>query len=177
MPIRMKRLSRSDPSYKDHENKFNLSWSHNEKSAKIKSIYLASGDDIDKSYRGERFFTYLNGGSYRRLYHGTSHDEGMFGPGIYSTPNSSKADVYVKNHYVSSNLHAMLICYVVASKPQRMWLADHSITRPSRGFNCVEGVTIDNGGSLQYPEFVVYREDAIIPVGLIMYTRKGWEPL
>jgi hypothetical protein len=48
-----------------------------------------------------------------------------------------EADVYVKNHYVSSNLHAMLICYVVASKPQRKLLADHDITRPSRGFNCV----------------------------------------
>ncbi|KAH7481293.1 hypothetical protein FOMA001_g7544 [Fusarium oxysporum f. sp. matthiolae] len=89
----------------------------------------------------------------------------------------TEADVYVKNHYVSSNLHAMLICYVVASKPQRKLLADHDITRPCRGFNCVEGVTINNGGSLQYPEFVVYREDAIVPVGLIMYTRKGWEPL
>ncbi|SCO76932.1 uncharacterized protein FRV6_01144 [Fusarium oxysporum] len=212
MPIRMKRLSRSDPNYKDHEFKFYHSWCHDEKSAKVKSIYLASRDNIDKSYRGQRFFTYLNGGSYKRLYHGTSRachigesgndlklchdddcgtcgilrqsfklkyadDEGMFGPGIYSTPNSSKADVYVKNHYVSSNLHAMLICYVVASKPQRKLLADHDITRPSRGFNCIEGVTINNGGSLQYPEFVVYREDAIVPVGLIMYTRKGWEPL
>ncbi|RKL23110.1 hypothetical protein BFJ68_g1316 [Fusarium oxysporum] len=172
MPIRMKRLSRSDPNYKDHEFKFYHSWCHDEKSAKVKSIYLASRDDIDKSYRGQRFFTYLNGGSYKRLYHGTSRachigesgndlklchdddcgtcgilrqsfklkyadDEGMFGPGIYSTPNSSKADVYVKNHYISSNLHAMLICYVVASKPQRKLLADHDITRPSRGFNCV----------------------------------------
>ncbi|KAF5675565.1 hypothetical protein FDENT_9700 [Fusarium denticulatum] len=168
MPIRMKRLSRSDPNYKDHEIKFNHSWSHDEKSAKIKSIYLASRHDIDKSGRGQRFFTYLL--KY-------ADDEGMFGPGIYSTPNSSKADVYAKNHHVSSNLHAMLICYVVATKPQRKLLADQDITRPSRGFNCVEGVTIDNGGSLQYPEFVVYREDAIIPVGLIMYTRKGWEPL
>lgn len=49
----------------------------------------------------------------------------------------TEADVYVKNHYISSNLHAMLICYVVASKPQRKLLADHDITRPSRGFNCV----------------------------------------
>lgn len=51
--------------------------------------------------------------------------------------NDTEADVYVKNHYVNSNLHAMLICYVVATKPQRKLLADHSITRPSRGYNCV----------------------------------------
>jgi len=32
-------------------------------------------------------------------------------------------------------------------------------------------MTRDVGGDLEYPEYVVYREDAIIPVGLVMYTR------
>ncbi|KAF5707757.1 hypothetical protein FMUND_10975 [Fusarium mundagurra] len=170
------------------EIKFNHSWSHDDKSAKIKSIYLASRQyrqvwsgtallHISEWWELQEtlpWYLAILRQSFRLKY---ADDEGVFGPGIYSTPNSSKADVYAKNHYVSSNLHAMLICYVVATKPQRKLLADHSITRPSSGYNCIEGVTIDNGGSLQYPEFVVYREDAIIPVGLIMYTRKGWEPL
>ncbi|KAM0264542.1 hypothetical protein ACHAPA_008207 [Fusarium lateritium] len=102
--------------------------------------------------------------------------EGMFGPGIYSTPCSSKADIYASNYHVRSHLHAVLICYVVASRPDRKYAADHSITEPGPGYNCVEGVTVSSGGELMYPEFIVYREDAIIPVGLIIYSRKGWKP-
>lgn len=73
----------------------------------------------------------------------------------------------------------------IASRPRHhqalSWLQLCKFPMPANDWSLttskVEGVTINNGGSLQYPEFVVYREDAIVPVGLIMYTRKGWEPL
>ncbi|RYP42547.1 hypothetical protein DL768_010319 [Monosporascus sp. mg162] len=77
---------------------------------------------------------------------------GMFGTGIYTTPTSSKADNYVKNHHVKSTLHAMLIC------------------------KAIEGLKISRGGILNYSEIVLYRNEAIVPVGVIMYTRKGWLP-
>ncbi|KAF5017671.1 hypothetical protein F66182_10386 [Fusarium sp. NRRL 66182] len=191
------------------KSKFYKSWRHPEKTAKIKSIYLANSYDIGQTHRGRRFYTYLAGGTYKRMYHGATracqigqsgheltlcnetacqicgilresfklryaNDEGMFGAGIYSTPTSSKADVYAKNHYINSNLHAVLICYVIANSPEHKYEADSDITHPSRGFDCIQGMTEDQGGDLKYPEFVVYREDAIIPVGLVMYTREGW---
>lgn len=40
----------------------------------------------------------------------------------------------------------------------------------------VEGIPREYGGTLKNPETVVYRDDAIIPVGVIMYTRQGWDP-
>ncbi|KAH7174203.1 uncharacterized protein B0J16DRAFT_180513 [Fusarium flagelliforme] len=212
MPVPMTRLDKNDPKYKDHESKFYQSWRHPGKSAKIKSIFFVRNFDMGRSYRGKRFNTYLNGGSYRRMYHGTqracrigskgntltlcdndscflcgvlrhsfklnkAYNKGMFGAGIYSTPTSSKADIYAKNHHLFSRTHAVLICHVVAKNPERRMAADNTITAPKPGYDCIEGVTQANGGGLLYPEFVVYREDAIIPVGLILYTRKGWTPL
>ena len=37
------------------------------------------------------------------------------------------------------------------------------------------GATADEGRALQYNEAVVYNEASIIPIGLIMYTRTGWQ--
>jgi hypothetical protein len=34
----------------------------------------------------------------------------------------------------------------------------------------VEGLTKSDGGPLNYPETVVYWNDAIVPVGLVVYT-------
>ncbi|KAM5349021.1 hypothetical protein ACJ41O_008844 [Fusarium nematophilum] len=98
----------------------------------------------------------------------------MFGYGIYTTECSSKADTYVDNHHMHSHLHAMLICRVVANRPQFVKHACSKRTAPDRGYNCVEAVTRANGGEVNFPETIVYREDAIVPVGVIMYTRRGW---
>ncbi|KAK0714138.1 hypothetical protein B0T26DRAFT_874084 [Lasiosphaeria miniovina] len=100
----------------------------------------------------------------------------MFGPGIYTTEVSSKADIYVRNHHVRSNMHAMLLCRVAYNRPQLVSVADHSRICPDAGYDCVEAVRLVDGGSVDYPETVVYRDDAIVPVALIMYTRQGWEP-
>ncbi|RWA05028.1 hypothetical protein EKO27_g10075 [Xylaria grammica] len=61
----------------------------------------------------------------------------MFGAGIYTTPSSSKADIYAKNHRLFSRRHAMLICRVIASRQQNMTAADHSMTSPSPGYDSV----------------------------------------
>lgn len=38
----------------------------------------------------------------------------------------------------------------------------------------VEAVTEAQGGDVKHPETVVYHEGAMIPFGLIIYTRTGW---
>ncbi|KAI1326717.1 hypothetical protein F5Y16DRAFT_373816 [Xylariaceae sp. FL0255] len=100
----------------------------------------------------------------------------MFGSGIYSTPCSSKADIYAKNHRIFSRRHAVLICRVACNNPQSMTSADQTLKSPAYGYDSVRGLTVAEGGTLNYPEYVVYRDDAIIPIGVVFYTRKGWQP-
>lgn len=94
----------------------------------------------------------------------------MFGRGIYSTSVCSKADNYVGNHNTQSYARVMLLCLVSSSKPELLYAADHKKTSPSNGYDSVEAVTQDQGGAVVYPEMVVYDEDAIIPIGLMIYT-------
>jgi hypothetical protein len=101
---------------------------------------------------------------------------GMFGRGIYSTPVSSKANLYARNHKVKSRYHAILLCQVVSDNPQAMTGPNSALTAPSPGYNCVKGLTVAKGGALNYPEIVVYQNEAIIPIGVILYTRTGWSP-
>ncbi|KAM7217594.1 hypothetical protein V8F06_006978 [Rhypophila decipiens] len=100
---------------------------------------------------------------------------GMFGPGIYTTDISSKADIYAKNHHLRSSKHAMLVCRVANNKPQYLTKAEYHRFAPDPGYDCVEAVTLANGGSVRFPETVVYSDDAIVPVALIIYTREGWD--
>ncbi|KAK0753752.1 hypothetical protein B0T18DRAFT_424249 [Schizothecium vesticola] len=96
---------------------------------------------------------------------------GMFGPGIYSTTCSSKADIYAKNNHIRSNRRIILICRLVGDKPQMLSVAEQNRRAPDPNFNCVEAVVNVNGGRVQYPETVVYDADMIIPVGFIVYKR------
>ncbi|KAK3946354.1 hypothetical protein QBC46DRAFT_369562 [Diplogelasinospora grovesii] len=107
---------------------------------------------------------------------GTEGRQPMFGHGIYTSSVSSKADIYTMNQHIYSPMHAMLLCSVYVGRSEKLFQADHSRTSPSYGYDSVEGVTKSNGGTLDYPETVVYNEASIVPIGLIMYTRKGWQP-
>ncbi|KAI8946347.1 hypothetical protein F4801DRAFT_583502 [Xylaria longipes] len=211
MVVQMYRIYPTDPKYKTYETQFNQGWTHTDKSAKIKRIYLANDNDINRAYRGKRFNRYRGNKRYETFFHGTqracnigrwgnslryckkpycslcgimwhSFDVKytgplcMFGTGIYTTPSSSKADNYAKNYRLLSRRHAVLICRVISNRPQDLRVADHSLTSPAPGYDSVRGLTVADGGSLNYPEVVVYRNDAIVPVGVIFYTRKGWQP-
>ncbi|KAJ4185717.1 hypothetical protein NW755_008167 [Fusarium falciforme] len=100
----------------------------------------------------------------------------MFGNGVYSTTVSSKADIFAENHHIHSTLHVIFICRVVTNRPQYLRRPDSCRTRPDPGFDSVEAVTVRNGGRVMYPETIVYREDAIVPVAVVMYTRQEWLP-
>lgn len=40
----------------------------------------------------------------------------------------------------------------------------------------VEALTRREGGSVEYPETVVYDNGAIVPIGVVIYKRWGWMP-
>ncbi|KAL8348870.1 hypothetical protein RB601_002205 [Gaeumannomyces tritici] len=107
---------------------------------------------------------------------GKAHSGGMFGPGVYSTETTSKADIYAQNSHVRSRKHVIIVCRVITSCPQYLKIADHSRTGPDSGHNCVKAVTKANGGSVEYPETIVYQEDYIVPVAILVYEREGWQP-
>ncbi|KAK3315722.1 hypothetical protein B0H66DRAFT_604046 [Apodospora peruviana] len=56
----------------------------------------------------------------------------MFGPGIYTTTVSSKADIYVKNKALS-NKHVMIVCRIADTHPQYLTTADHHRSSPDPG--------------------------------------------
>ncbi|RSM10827.1 hypothetical protein CEP52_003414 [Fusarium oligoseptatum] len=103
--------------------------------------------------------------------------EGMFGPGIYTTDVSSKADKFVMNHHMHSKMHVMLLCAVLPGRSEKLYRADRERRGPSTGYQSVEGAVFAEGGALKYPEIVLYSEDRVVPFGMIVYTRKGWKPL
>ncbi|WAO87630.1 Hypothetical protein NCS54_00494600 [Fusarium falciforme] len=100
----------------------------------------------------------------------------MFGPGIYTTDVSSKADNWVMNHHMHSKLHVMLLCAVSVGKSEKLYRADHGRKGPSTGYQSVEGAVIAEGGVLHEPEIVLYSENLVVPFGMIVYTREGWQP-
>ncbi|EJD38479.1 hypothetical protein AURDEDRAFT_72096, partial [Auricularia subglabra TFB-10046 SS5] len=94
----------------------------------------------------------------------------LFGKGFYSSINPTKASMYERNHNNNSNRHALLICTVVTGKKERLFKTDSSRTAPGSGFDSIEGVPSSQGGSVQYPETIVFREDAILPHALVMFS-------
>ncbi|KAH7180467.1 hypothetical protein DER46DRAFT_567094 [Fusarium sp. MPI-SDFR-AT-0072] len=63
---------------------------------------------------------------------------------------------------------------VVSDRPQRMFSTCPYRTAPDPGYDSVEAVLFRDGGIVNYPETVVYRYDAIVPVTVIMYERFNW---
>ncbi|KAI8951965.1 ADP-ribosylation [Xylaria longipes] len=97
---------------------------------------------------------------------------GMFGAGIYTSSISSKANGYVWNHHIHSQKHAMFLSNVVTGKSQKLYQATQGRTAPDNGYDSVEAVTRDHGGSVDYPETIVYQERAILPSVVVVYTRQ-----
>lgn len=89
----------------------------------------------------------------------------------------AEADTYAKNHYIRSQLHAVIVCTVIRGLVNKLHESNTSLVDPGDDYDTVEGLTYANGGSINFPETVVYHEDRILPRAVIMYTRKGWTPL
>ncbi|KAL2851168.1 hypothetical protein BJY01DRAFT_245105 [Aspergillus pseudoustus] len=101
-----------------------------------------------------------------------ANPRGMFGPGIYSSIVSSKADIYARNHHIRSHKHVIILCGVDLG---------HSVTMKVAGLpppcDSVEGATKPEGGQLEYPETIVYDGARIKPIGLVVDTPPEKHPL
>lgn len=70
----------------------------------------------------------------------------------------------------------MLLCSVSVGKFEKLYRADHGRKGPSTGYQSVEGAVIAEGRVLHEPEIVLYSENLVVPFGMIVYTREGWQP-
>lgn len=92
---------------------------------------------------------------------------GRFGRGIYTSATSSKANDYVSEPG-GSRFKAMLLTQVVMGKTKKLKFDHTTLTAPPAGFDSVVGEP-DVSGSLNYDEAIVYTDDAIRPMFLIIY--------
>jgi hypothetical protein len=74
-------------------------------------------------------------------------------------------------------LHGIILCLVFTGKYEKLHGVDGEKMAPAIGYHSVMAATRDEGGTVQFQEMTVYQEGSIIPIGLIMYTREGWEKL
>nr|CEG05255.1 unnamed protein product [Fusarium clavum] len=109
---------------------------------RVRDVFLVNDSDLDRTHRGQRFKQYC-------FRHGAA---GMFGKGIYVSDCSLKANYFALNENNQTDLHIMLLVR----------------TAPDPGFDSVEAV-LWPAGSVGLPESIVYREDAIVPIGAITY--------
>jgi len=90
---------------------------------------------------------------------------GRFGEGIYTSATSSKANDYVAS-LSSMTTRAMLLNYVVMGKAIKMTANQPNLKEPPTGYDSVVG---EPGGDLNYDESIVYDNDAIRPIFLVIY--------
>ncbi|KAH9932390.1 ADP-ribosylation [Fomitopsis serialis] len=90
---------------------------------------------------------------------------GRFGAGIYTSATSSKANDYVQERG-GSPYKAMLLSDVVMGKAIKLTVDSPSLTQPPVGYDSVVG---QPGKSLNYDEAIVYKNEAIRPLFLVIY--------
>ena len=92
-----------------------------------------------------------------------------FGHGFYLAPHSSKCHDYTQG-VEEYGVRAMLLC-LVASGTRYETQSDHTtLTQPPHQCDSVYGRA---GGTLNYPEVVVYHKEAILPQFVIVYRHDG----
>ncbi|KAF4432135.1 hypothetical protein F53441_13854 [Fusarium austroafricanum] len=200
MPPQLYRLDKNSPDYKELEKGFLASWEHpNKRIPIIQSIYRTRGSELQNSYRMKRWNKHKDttNGEYDYLWHGTrrccyaGEPGGLRGQGQdehvrwCNQPtcglcgilkksfqvSKSEADNFANNALTNSKVKVILICSVVTGRVQYLRNSCSNRLAPDPGFDSVEGVLIADGGLVNYPEMVVYRDDAIVPMGLIVYYR------
>jgi len=93
----------------------------------------------------------------------------MFGPGIYSSLVSSKADIYSSNVNGSMKNRVMIVNQVSLGRTKTMYEASHDMQHAPHLYNSTTAATFPEGGKVRYHEAVVYREDAICANAVVVY--------
>ncbi len=87
-----------------------------------------------------------------------------FGKGFYLAPHSSKCNDYAIQN--SKGNKGMLLCDVLPGRKYKQTIDDRHLQGPPSGYHSVLG---EEGERLNYPEIVVYNENAVMPRYIIIY--------
>lgn len=97
---------------------------------------------------------------------GSKHKFMRFGQGIYTTSCSSKADDYLSNRSPDAVFRVLLVGRVVVGKTLKRRTNATNLTELPCGYHSLTG---EPGQDLNFPEHVVYDNDAIRPAYLVVY--------
>ncbi|TRM64451.1 hypothetical protein BD626DRAFT_400709 [Schizophyllum amplum] len=169
--------SRSVKAYENYRDKVTSELRRSRKTSSANETLLFHGTRHtclgDPSLSGtslcDRFSCYSCGvirASFKRDRCGQRHSFKRFGTGIYVSSCSSKADDYFDDGGTDPGVRTLLVNKVVLGQPLELRFSDPSISEPPPARHSVIGLP---GGNLNYPETVVYDEDAIRPAYLIKY--------
>ncbi|KAG8914617.1 hypothetical protein FRC00_012013 [Tulasnella sp. 408] len=90
-----------------------------------------------------------------------------FGPGIYTSTVSSKADDYAnKSRYYENK--AVIVAKVALGRESICYKTTQELTGPPYGYDSVRG---EVGVDLNYDEQVLYKDDAIRPAYVVVYEQ------
>ncbi|KAG9044296.1 hypothetical protein FS837_008388 [Tulasnella sp. UAMH 9824] len=90
-----------------------------------------------------------------------------FGPGIYTSTVSSKADDYASKSTYYEN-KAVLVAKVALGRESIYYKTTQDLTGPPYGYDSVRG---EVGIDLNYDEQVLYKDDAIRPAYVVVYEK------
>ena len=101
----------------------------------------------------------------------TTTNWSRFGKGHYFTATSHKSHSYNDNSSDVDGYRCVLLCAVVLGKGFKMNHDDTTMTQPPAGYHSVIGEPKNkmSGSNLNFDEAVVYTDEAIIPLYLVMY--------
>eukprot|EP00800_Vazella_pourtalesii_P006066 TRINITY_DN1741_c1_g1_i1.p1 TRINITY_DN1741_c1_g1~~TRINITY_DN1741_c1_g1_i1.p1 ORF type:complete len:207 (-),score=32.95 TRINITY_DN1741_c1_g1_i1:34-654(-) len=98
---------------------------------------------------------------------GTVHKWTRFGHGIYLATNSSKSHEYTVGSY---DVRTLLLCKVLPGHKYETYVNMSDLVEAPKGFHSVQGKV---GSALNYEETVVYNDQCILPLAVLVYELEG----
>ena len=102
---------------------------------------------------------------------GTVHKWTRFGHGIYLAANSSKSHEYTVGAY---NVRTLLLCKILTGHKYGTYSNMSDLVDAPKGFHSVHGKV---GPNLNYEETVVYNDQCILPLAILVYELEGVDRL
>ena len=101
----------------------------------------------------------------------------MFGTGIYLATNSSKSDIYTTaNDAGERSVFVMRACLgEVHESKVALTTATRAPERADKKgpLDSVRAMTLADGGAVEHPEYIVYKDAQVLPEYVITYKHKG----
>jgi len=98
-------------------------------------------------------------------YVNTKNAWGRFGAGLYFAPDAAKSNDYTQPY---NSVRCLILCKVVVGNAKILYQDQSNLKAPPQGFDSVLGKP-GGGGALNYPELVLFNEDAVLPAYVVFY--------